>query len=240
MAEGGIGTAIRRGALVGVAIVVLAAALIAAYAVTGHRLPGQGRQYSGQVLVVAALPNAEGDIVASVIAAVDTSGGSAAIRSIEPSSPITMVGSGYDLLRDAYAIGGGGAVAEGVAQQEGADPMPFVDLGPDAVSAAITAAGGVSMDLPSEMNVFDGVRLYTLPAGPITASADEFRAIIDGAAFLPAAERESVLQQASSGIVGLLAGYPGGLPAAVEAGVVMTDLGDEGLSAVVTALTATR
>ncbi len=240
MAEGGFGAAVRRGALSGLAIVVLAGAAVAGYVLTGHRLPGQGRAYEGRVLLVAALPDAGGDIVAQVIAAVDSSGRTAVVRSVEPSSALTMAGTGYHLLRDSYAIGGGAAVAEGVAQQNGGDAVPYIDLGPDAVSAAITAAGGIQLNLPAAMNVFDGEQLYTLPAGHVTATAAEFRAILQGAAYLPAAERQEVLSQAASGLVGLVGRYPGGLVSAVRDGAVSTDLSEEGLSEVVTVLTSLR
>ncbi len=239
-APGGFVTAIRRGAISGLVFVLLVAAAVAVYVATGNRLPGQGRAEEGRVLIIGALPDENGDLVATVIADAQVSDTAQSVRSIDPSAAVTVVGTSYHHLRDSYAFGGGAALAEAYARVGGGEPLPFIDLGPDAMEAAITAAGGVELDLPEEMNVFDGERLYTFPQGPITANTDEFRAILNGSAYLGVASRSSILSQASKRVAELAAGYPGGLAAAVDAGTVSTDMHAEDAGAFVTRVTQAR
>ncbi|MCE5192182.1 MAG: hypothetical protein LLG08_10565 [Actinomycetia bacterium] len=238
-APSGYATAMRRGAIAGLVFVVLVGAAIGITMLSGYRLPTQGRAASNRVLVIGALPDENGDLVAQVIADVDVSG-TPVVRSVDPSSPVTVVGTGYGRLRDTYAFGGGGAVASGYARLTGSKPLPFIDLGPQALTTAIRATGGVELDLPAAMNVFDGERLFTFPQGALTAHAEEFRAILNGAAYLPAAQRSAVLEQAARQLTALTAAYPGGLAGALKAGTVESDLGEDGVRNFVTRLTQAR
>lgn len=241
MAEaGGFGTAIRRGAIAGLIFVFVAGGAIAVYAATGHQLPGQGRSDTGRVLIIGALADENGDLVAKVIADADAGSSINDVRSVDPSSPVTIVGTSYGHLRDSYAFGGGAAVTKSYAQLSGGDPLPFIDLGPEALRAAIVAAGGVTFQLREPMNVFDGDRLYTFPAGAVTADPTEFRAILNGAAYLAPAQRSDILAQSARIVAELARTYPGGLAAAIEDGTVASDLNPEDAAAFVTGLTEAR
>lgn len=241
MAEaGGFGAAIRRGAIAGLIVVLVAGVGIAVYAATGHPLPGQGRSDAGRVLIIGALTDENGDLVAQVIADADAGASIDDVRSVDPSSPVTIVGTSYGHLLDSYAFGGGAAVSSSYAQLTGGDPLPFIDLGPEALRAAITAAGGVELQLREPMNVFDGDHLYTFPAGAVTADPAEFRAILNGAAYLAPAQRSDVLAQAARIVAELARTYPGGLAAAIEDGTVASDLNAEDAEAFVTGLTEAR
>ncbi|TDB39803.1 MAG: hypothetical protein D9V44_02325 [Actinobacteria bacterium] len=241
MAEaGGFGAAIRRGAIAGLIFVVVAGGAIAVYAATGHRLPGQGRANADRVLIIGALPDENGDLVARVIADADAGSSIDDVRSVDPSSPVTIVGTSYGRLRDSYAFGGGAAVARAYAQLGGGEPLPYIDLGPEALRAAITAAGGVTLQLSEPMNVFDGDRLFTFPAGAVTADPVAFRAILNGAAYLAPAQRSALMQQAVRAVTELARTYPGGLAAAIEDGTVASDLSAEEAAAFVTGLTQAR
>ncbi|MGB4592253.1 MAG: hypothetical protein WBI63_00570 [Coriobacteriia bacterium] len=220
----GFARAFRTGLVAGAVFVVLAGAALGAYVLTSGHLPGQGRTDNGRVLVVAALPDENGDIVAQVIADVDASGTAATVTSVDTSLAVTVPGTTYDRIRDAYAFGGGGGVASAYARLVGGDPLPYIDLGPAALRLAIEEAGGIALDLPAPMNVFDGERLYTFGAGPVTADTDGFRAILNGAAYLPARERSALLEQAAARVTALLSTYPGGISAAIKGGSVASDL----------------
>lgn len=219
----GFARAFRTGLIAAAIFVVVAGVALGAYVLKVGHLPGQGRTDTGRVLVIAALPDENGDIVAQVIADVDTAG-TPTVTSVDTSLAVTVPGTNYNALRDAYAFGGGAGVAQSYAGAVGGDPLPYIDLGPAAVRRAIEAAGGITLDLPSEMNVFDGEHFYGFKRGSITADTDQFRAILSGAAYLPARERTALLAQAAERITGLVAAYPGGIAAAIEDGSVASDL----------------
>ncbi len=237
---GGFGAAIRRGAIAGLVCVVLVGGAVAVYAATGHRLPGQGRTDAERVLIVGALADENGDLVAMVIADADAGSSISDVRSVDPSSSVTIVGTSYGHLRDSYPFGGGAAVASSYAQLVGGDALPFIDFGPEALRAAIVAAGGVRFQLSEPMNVFDGDRLFTFPAGVTTADPVQFRAILNGSAYLPPAQRGAILEQAARAMADLARTYPGGLEAAIDDGTVASDLSAEDAAGFVTGLTEAR
>jgi len=191
------------------------------------------------VLLVVALPDENGDIVAQLIADIDASGATVRpiVRSVDPTTPVTVAGTSFDRLRDSYPFGGGQGVASSYARLVGGEPLPYIDLGPEAVEALLDASGGITLDLPQAMNVFDGQRLYTFSQEQVTADAAEFRAIVNGAGYLPTDERKMVLQQACERVSELLVRYPGGIGAAVDGGVVATDLDPARLESLVAELT---
>ena len=238
----GFASAFRTGIITGLVFIVVVGAALGVYVALGHRLPGQGKAESGRVLIVAGVPDENGDLVAQVIVDVDTTdtSGPTSLYSVDPTSAVTVVGTSYGRLRDAYAFGGGARVSETYARLNGGVTLPYIDLGPAAVAEAVKASGGVTLELPSAMNVFDGERLYTFPAGKVLVNAEEFRAVLNGLAYLPESERVSVLAQAAERVTTFVAEYPGGLSDAVDGGLVTTDLGADDVAAFVTRLTQAR
>ncbi|PKQ20619.1 MAG: hypothetical protein CVT66_04125 [Actinobacteria bacterium HGW-Actinobacteria-6] len=239
---GGFASAFRTGTIAGLVVIVVVGAALGAYVATGNRLPGQGRTDSGRVLIVTGVPDENGDLVAQVIADVEATDASAppVVFSVDPTSAVTIVGTSYGHLRDAYPFGGGARVSEAYARLNGGVTLPYIDFGPTALAEAVKAAGGVNLELPSAINVFDGEALYTFPAGAVLVDAEEFRAILNGVAYLPDAERRDVLAQAAERVTALIAGYPGGLGSAINAGTVTTDLGADDVATFVTRLTQAR
>ncbi len=239
---GGFASAFRTGIITGLVFIVVVGVALGAYVALGHRLPGQGKAESGRVLIVAGVPDENGDLIAQVIVDVEATDSSVppVIFSVDPTSAVTVVGTSYGHLRDAYPFGGGARVSEAYARLNGGVTLPYIDLGPEAISQAIKATGGVTLDLPLAMNVFDGEDLYTFPAGKVLVDAEEFRAILNGLSYLPGAERRAVLGQAAESITALVAEYPGGISSAVNAGTVATDLGTDSIQAFVTRLTQAR
>ncbi|MHB1340403.1 MAG: hypothetical protein ACYC77_03035 [Coriobacteriia bacterium] len=228
MAQQGLGLAraFRTGLIAGLVFVVLAGVALGAYTLATGHLPGQGRTDTGRALVVAALPDENGDLVAQVIADVDVSElvTTPIIRSVDPSTPVTVTGTNFSHLRDSYAFGGGARTAECYSRSDGGEALPYIDLGPAALKIALEESGGISLELPSAMNVFDGEELYAFAQGPVTADIDEFRAILNGAAYLGAEDRTALLAQVAERITALAANYPGGLGAAIDAGTVTSDM----------------
>lgn len=224
---GGAIGAVRAGVTAGLLVALVAVGLLGYLQLSGKRLPFERPREISRVLVVVALPDESGDVVAQTVAMVDLSAGR--VESVDPSMPVTIPGTSYSALRDAYPFGGGAGVAKALAQARGGEPLPYLVVGSDAMSDALAASQGLAIDLPEPMAVFDGERLYEWSAGPVRiTSVSELRAILNGAAYLSASGRESVLQQVAEGVVSLAGRLPGGLAGAIEDGVVESDLvGDE-------------
>lgn len=236
----GIGRAARDGALTGLVLAVLAGIAIFAYAWSGNQLPGQGRADTDRVLFIMALPDEDGALVAQVIAEVDSAGPAVTVSGVDPDTSAEVPGTGYGLLRDAYAFGGGESVSRGYAAVLGGDPLPFVDLGPEAVQQLLTATRGLELTIPAEMNVFDGDRLYQFAPGPRRVSGEELRALLNGSAYLGKSDREWLLEQVAKAVVSSLGDYPGGLSAAVDARYAFSDLSETALDELVTGVTKVR
>lgn len=218
--------AVRGGVLAGLVAVLLAGAALAYLRLSGERLPFERPREVNEVLVIAALPDENGDVVAQVIAKADLARG--AVSSIDPSTTVTIPGTTYSSLRDAYPFGGGDGVARAVAALHAAEPMPWIALGPDGVARVLEGGARFEVQLEEPMSVFDGERLYEFAAGTVTVgNVSDLRAILNGAGYLPPLSRQRVLGDVAAGLVKAVAAYPGGVGPAIEAGVVESDLTPE-------------
>lgn len=218
--------AVRGGLLAGLIAVLVIAAGAAYLRLSGCRLPFEGPRTIDRVLVVVALPDENRDVVAQAIAVADLARGT--VASIDPSTTVTIPGTTYSSLRDAYPFGGGGGVARAVAKLTGEEPMPWIALGPEGVVHLLERTGQFGVRIDEPMSVFDGERLYEFPAGIVmVGTVNELRAVLNGAAYLSESAREHVLQSVAEGIVDAIAGYKGGIGDAIEAGVVESDMTPE-------------
>lgn len=220
-----------RNVRIGVSAIVVVALAAAALWYTG-KLGGRGVSAEGleQVLLVAAAPDETGDVVAQVIAIADVSG--AAPEAVDPATAVTLPGTTYATLADAYPFGGGSGVAAALARTRGGDPLPYVTLNAHALTAAVEAAGGVSLELPAEMSVFDGEELFILAKGPQELTAGEFGAVLKGAPYLSERERAELSAE--------LARVTAALVADSAYTDVVTDLGEDAFAALTTALAKLR
>lgn len=224
-------SAYARSLKVGVIIgLVLAAVAIAVLALGRDRLvqlAGGTRDVrsASQVLLVAAAPDDTGAVVAQVIARVQVASG--AVSAIEPSSAVTIPGTSFSSLKDAYAFGGGAAVASAYARLSGGAVLPYVAVGPKELKAAVDGVGGVAVSLPVDINVFDGAQLYQFQAGANTFSGAQLMAVLKGAAYLAPAQRSALQASLSQAFAQLLGRWPGGLASGVSSGDVDSDLTSE-------------
>lgn len=236
----GFARALKLGALAGVAVALVGALAFFGWVVAHGGLPGEGGNDVTSVLIMVGMPDENNDFVAQAMVRVDgLNTASPTMTSVDTSASVTVVGTSYNKLRDAYAFGGGARVVESYERLWGAR-VPYLDYGPAAIDQIVEENGGISLTIPADMSVFDGDKLYTFTSGPATLSADEFRAVLNGAAYLAAGERTALLKEVGSVLVGLTAEYPGGLAAAIDLGDVSTDLSAEGLAIVEKACAALR
>ena len=201
-----------------VCILVIAAAVV----VLGRvRSAGVAAEDLTRVLLVAAAPDENGDVVAQIVAVLDLTASPDSLTPISPATPATIPGTSYSTIGDAYPFGGGGAVAAAFARAEKSDPLPYVAVGPDTLAGLLADMEPVRLTLPAGMSVFDGERLYTFGRGATSVDASELAAVFKGAPYLSASERAALDAELSEMLADALAG------ASPEA--LATDLSPEAL-----------
>jgi len=217
--------------------VVIVALAFGGWVVAHGGIPGRGDNNVTSALLVLGLPDENGDLVAQAIARVDGVGtGSPSPFSVDPTASVTVVGTSYTHLRDAYAFGGGARVSEAYARLYG-DTLPYIDFGSAAIEYAVAQEGGISVTIPADMSVFDGEHLYTFTSGPARLDAGELRAVLNGSSYLTPKERRALLGEVERALVALCGAYPGGLQAAIARGDVSTDFSSSGVDVVSNACT---
>jgi hypothetical protein len=180
-----------------------------------------------EVALVAAAPDENGDVVAQIVALVDVRAGS--LEPVSPATGVTLPGTTYGTLADAYPFGGGAGVAEALARARVAEAPAYLALDAAALRSAVAQAGGAEITLPAEMAVFDGETLYTFAPGATTLSAEELGAVFKGAPYLTDAQRSQLDAELAGMLATLLAEWPGGLAAASDTGAIATNLSPEAL-----------
>jgi len=200
-----------RGLVAGIAGLIAAAAVAFVLYRTGFIVPQQvSAEDLNRVLLVAASPDDTGAAVAQIIVIIDLTISPAALEPVSPALPVTIPGTSYSALGDAYPFGGGSGTAVALAAARGEDPLPYVVITPEQLSDAVGAEDGVSVALPAAMSVFDGEDLYTFRAGAQTLTAAELQAVLKGAPYLTKAQREDLDAALAEMLVEVLAS-PGGL-----------------------------
>ncbi len=202
------GGSVALGALLATGVVLLA---VAAFAVLSG---GFGATSGGadRVLLVFECPDAQGVRVAWVALELDLVSG--AIRGVETSVPATLGGAGSLLARDAHPFGGPGAVAEALAGAGEVRPMPAIGLSQDDWRELLGRGGGAGVDLPGQVNVFDGDRLVLLEAGWTPIDEDSVSPLLSATAYLEPAVATGVRRAVTSATAQALIAQPDYLAAA--------------------------
>ncbi|MCL4079019.1 hypothetical protein MX659_05385 [Coriobacteriia bacterium Es71-Z0120] len=234
--DGSIARAVRIGVATGLAVAVGVIALVGYLRISGRPVPFKRTPDVSRVIVVVALPGEDGAFGAQVISEVDLRSG--AIESIDPSMAVSIPGTSYSTLRDAYPFGGGEGVAKALARARGEQAIRYMVLTHDAVERSLAAENGFEVDLPEPMAVFDGERLYEWSAGPVHVSTvSELRAILNGAAYLDRDARDDVLRQIAERAASWPGRYPGGVAAIARDDGIETDLTEDELREMAARLT---
>lgn len=224
--------AARTVRVVALAIVAVVAAVVVLFITGRLGSTGVAAEDLTRVLMVGAAADENGDVVAQVITVGDVSESAKSLDAVNPATVVTIPGTTYDTLADAYPFGGGAGVAEALARVQGTDPLPYVALNARALAAALEREGSVRLTLPAPMSVFDGEELFTLSSGAQELSPEEVGAVFKGAPYLAQAERAEL----DTELAGLLAS----LVAETPFDQVDTDLSAEAYSALQSSLASGR
>lgn len=173
---GGYGRSLLWGALLGLAgIAALAGYLYYNASSTAYR-----GGVPEEVLVVGAVQDADGASVGGVIFMLDSEGG---FEYVEATDPVTIPGTSYETLQDAYAFGGGASVAEAYGRLRDVETPAWLALPQDVWMAAVDEAGGVIVDVDEGVYVFLGKELVSIEGGEQELSGAELAAYWAAAPF---------------------------------------------------------
>lgn len=193
-------------AAVGIAVVLLVAA-----AVYRGWIGGGGKvdaEDLTRVLIVAASPDENGDVVGQIVMIADLTQEPAALEAVSPALEATIPGTTYATLGDAYPFGGGAGVAEALARARGEEPLPYVAIGAEGLTQALEAAGTVELTLPADMSIYDGDDLYAFDAGSQDLTGKEVLAVLKGAPYLTKGERKELDGSLAKALASALASSP--------------------------------
>ena len=212
--------------LVGGAIaLLLVAGVAAAVALHVGVLPAKSAATPRIVAVAFVLPGSDGVIAPRAIDVYLATASGWTVRSVSPSTPVDVSGTGGSTLADAYSFGGGEGLKSAVGSTLGVpvDAWVIVD---ESTWLRLHGAAALSLDLPADIEVFDGSRLYSFAKGNAHVAADELAQVLAGSAFLSAGQSAQVRAGVGDAVGRALAGN-----AARAVGSVHTDMSEATLGA---------
>jgi hypothetical protein len=155
-----------------------------------------------QVAVVFASHAEDGAQVAGVVALVSQGGRS--VRLLDPEQAVTIPGTSFSKLGDAYPFGGGKTVAD-VLSGSAAGPAAYVDVAEADWIALLERGGAVEVVVPKALEVFDGTRLVSFAEGTQTVPAADVPSLLRGANYLASAERMWIVDAVGEASIDALA-----------------------------------
>lgn len=196
------GHAVATGALS--ALLVLALAAGGGYVYLRATGSLSKRTDTARVALVIASTGEDGATVASIVALVTSSDATTTptITDVDPDTKVAIPGTTYNRLKDAYAFGGGAAVARALPA-----PTPAYVAVPEAVWKTALDRGaepGVRVTLPQALDIFDGSTLTSLGQGEQTLNGEQVAALLRAFAYVPAGDRAALRTSLVRGIASAL------------------------------------
>lgn len=190
----GLGRSLAYGALAG---------LLAVVAVSGYlwyRTSQEPRSAgSDDVIVALVLPDEEGVVLPRVIDRVRDGKST----SVDPLTAARVPGTSYDVLREAYPFSGAAGLASALASDTEVRPS-YVVVDADSWEQ-LTGGDSVTIDVPEQIDVFDGERLYTFREGQQDVDSGEIDELLNGADYLGAPARQKIREQIGRALLAMIA-----------------------------------
>jgi hypothetical protein len=188
-----------KSSLVGAVLALLLVGAVVGLAAThtGPFAPAAETSAPAPTVLALIAPGSDGVLAPAVVDLYAPSSAGWEVRSISPTTPVTVPGTGARTLADAYSFGGGTGLATALSGL-GAGPNAhwvLVDSG-----SLGRLAGSFSLDLPSDIEVFDGSRLYSFSQGTTSVPTPQLPQLLQGASLLSAASDQSVRVQVGDGL----------------------------------------
>lgn len=192
------------------AVAALVLVAIVVVLVVGHVIPLGSASSSvseGPVVVGLVLPDTSGVATLRVADVYVRSTGSWTMRSVSPSTPVVVAGTGGSTLADAYSFGGGAGVARALRNQTSSRAASWVIVDEQGWDR-LRAGAPLTVVLSSAIEVFDGSRLFSFPSGSSSISPTETPELLDGAAYLAATQNQKLRADVGDALASSLASQP--------------------------------
>lgn len=191
--------AVVKGTLIGLLIVVLVVGAVVAAVYTGVLPDPRRSQASAPILMIASAPDEAGTEVAAIAFTIEPDTGAVALLSTVETA--TIPGTSAASPRDALPFGGGAAVARALATQTGGVPLDWIVVPAGVWAELVDAAGGVSSDVPEDLNAYSEGRLVIVGAGRQKLDGDKAVVVAAAAPYLGGPETQRrVLAEVSAGV----------------------------------------
>lgn len=180
-------SALLWGALIG--ILALGAAVLAAFLGVGS----SGYQPAGvpdEILVVCPVRDAEGATVGGILFLLDPAG---RVDVVDATMRVTIPGTSYETLQDAYPFGGGAAVAAAYADRKGVEIPAWLVLPEAEWMSVVDQAGGAEVEVRESINAYVEGSLVSIEEGKGTLTGSQLAALWASASFAdtPSARRST-------------------------------------------------
>lgn len=183
------------------------------------------------LLVMASRSGTDGSQVAQLVGMVDASKGRLTVTLADPWGKVALPGTSADRLRDSYPFGGAAGVSDAYARETSSVPLPAIAVSERAFVSLVDRAGGVTVTVPGNANVFDGTRLYTFAPGVRRLSGAEVVALLSAGDFLAKpSERDALLAAVANGIADACRTDVPDVAGFVADGAITSTLKPEGLA----------
>jgi len=184
----------KRWVLIGAASAVVLVALVVGALVMSTGA-GRGSAASSaaptKVVVVFAMAGEDDVVTAQLVTIVDPGSGSFELQ--ETSATVSIPGTSFSLLRDAYPFGGAKAVATAIEGGSLKSGTAWVDVSPAAWGQLL--ASGVDVTITVPFDTYDDVTDHysAFEVGPQRVAAADLRALVNGVAYLAPDSRQAIL-----------------------------------------------
>ena len=183
----------KRWVLIGAASAVVLVALVVGALVmnTGAGRGDSSSEAPTKVVVVFAMAGEDDVVTAQLVTIVDPSSGSFELQ--ETSATVSIPGTSFSLLRDAYPFGGAKAVATAIEGGSLKSGTAWVDVSPAAWGQLL--ASGVDVTITVPFDTYDDVTDHysAFEVGPQRVAAADLRALVNGVAYLAPDSRQAIL-----------------------------------------------
>lgn len=211
MTKGSLGRSLRAGATLAAVLVAVAVAAVYVWGeVMERNAPPPER-----ALLVFSNPDEDGTRVAWVVIDLDLE--ARTMRAVDTSTSVSIPGTSYSIFRDAFAFGGGGAVADVYSRVASAPVLPALEISEEDWVSLVGDGAGVGVRVPVAVNVFTGEELVGVSSGTTTVTGDSIHPLLLASAYLSPEEAAEVRFRVTEATAKALRAHPGLLAELAEA-----------------------
>ena len=215
----------------GLAVLALAALVVAS---AGCDLVDTGRGYSGRVFVYVLGGDADGVEVPALVLECSTDD-EPLVRAHDALLAVTIPGTSYTRLREAYPFGGGAAVSDALVRTTEIEDAPYVVIDGEHIDEI---TGRVTFELAGSYNSYVDGHLYVFGPGKATIEGAAIGVLLESLDYMSTADRVAAGDAVGAALAEGLSARGEAVALVLSEHVEDTDLSKKGVSRLLDALSA--